>query len=49
MFEKGAEVEVQDESENWYPATVKQAWYGLHYISYSSPKSVVNKSNPKSL
>jgi hypothetical protein len=34
MFEIGAAVEVQDESQDWYPATVKKAWYGLHYISY---------------
>ncbi|MFM9264102.1 hypothetical protein L2I57_002735 [Tychonema sp. BBK16] len=22
------------EDEEWYPATIKKAWYGLHYISY---------------
>jgi Caspase domain/Agenet domain len=34
MYEMGSSVEVQDEEEEWYPATVKKAWYGLYYISY---------------
>ncbi len=34
MFEIGAAVEAQDENQDWYPATIKKAWYGLHYISY---------------
>ncbi len=34
MYEIGSSVEVQNEDEEWYPATVKKAWYGLHYISY---------------
>jgi hypothetical protein len=34
MYEIGSSVEVLNEDEEWYPATVKKAWYGLHYISY---------------
>lgn len=34
MYEIGSSVEVQNEDEEWYSATVKKAWYGLHYISY---------------
>lgn len=34
MYDIGTSVEVQDEEEEWYPATVKKSWYGLHYISY---------------
>ncbi len=34
MYDVGAAVEVQDEAGDWYPATVKKAWYGLHHISY---------------
>jgi Caspase domain/Agenet domain len=33
MFTVGDKVEVESE-EKWYPATVKQAWYGLHFVSY---------------
>ena len=32
-FAVGDEVEVEYE-EQWYPATVKKAWYGLHFVSY---------------
>jgi Caspase domain/Agenet domain len=34
MFEIDRAVEARDEAGDWYPATVKKAWYGLHYISY---------------
>ncbi len=34
MYDIGSSVEVLNEDEEWYPATVKKAWYGLHYISY---------------
>jgi len=34
MYDIGATVDVQDEAGDWYPAVVKKAWYGLHYISY---------------
>lgn len=34
MYPIGSAVEVLDEEEQWYRATVKKAWYGLHYISY---------------
>lgn len=34
MYDIGSSVEVQNEDEEWYPATIKKAWYGLHYISY---------------
>lgn len=34
MYDVGTAVEVQDEAGDWYPATVKKAWYGLHHISY---------------
>jgi Caspase domain/Agenet domain len=34
MYEIGAAVKALDENDEWYPATVKKAWYGLHYISY---------------
>lgn len=33
MFAVGDAVEVESEEE-WYAATVKKAWYGLHYISF---------------
>lgn len=33
MFAIGTEVEVESDEE-WYPATVEKAWYGLHFISY---------------
>lgn len=33
MFAVGDEVEAQFDEE-WYPATVKKAWYGLHLVSY---------------
>jgi hypothetical protein len=33
MFAVGESVEVEFEEE-WYPATVKKAWFGLHFISY---------------
>lgn len=32
-FSKGEAVEVEFEEE-WYPATVKRGWYGLHFVSY---------------
>jgi hypothetical protein len=32
-FPVGARVSVASEAE-WYPATVKKFWYGLHFISY---------------
>ncbi len=34
MFAIGAKVKVKDDEEKWYNATVKKAWYGLHFISY---------------
>ncbi len=34
MYDIGSSVEAQNEDEEWCPATVKKAWYGLHYISY---------------
>ncbi len=34
MYDIGSSVEVLNEDEEWYPATVKKTWYGLHYISY---------------
>jgi Caspase domain/Agenet domain len=34
LLEIGSEVEAQSEDSEWYPAVVKKAWYGLHYISY---------------
>lgn len=34
MYDIGDGVEAQDEEGNWLAATVKQAWYGLHYVSY---------------
>ncbi len=34
MYDIGSSVEVLNEDEEWYPATVKKAWYGLHYISF---------------
>lgn len=33
MFAVGEEVEVECDEE-WYPAKVKKAWFGLHFISY---------------
>jgi hypothetical protein len=33
MFAVGEEVEAQSDEE-WYPATVQKAWYGLHRVSY---------------
>ncbi len=33
MFAVGDEVEAQS-GEEWYPAKVKKAWYGLHLVSY---------------
>ena len=33
MFAIGEAVKVEYEGE-WYPATVKKAWYGLHLVSY---------------
>lgn len=33
MFAVGDEVEAQSDEE-WYPAKVKKAWYGLHLVSY---------------
>lgn len=33
MFAVGETVEVEYEEE-WYSATVKKAWYGLHFVSY---------------
>lgn len=35
MLEVGTPVEVLDENEKWWPAIVKKAWYGLHFISYN--------------
>lgn len=34
MFAVGDEVEALSEEEDWLPATVKKAWYGLHLITY---------------
>lgn len=33
MFEIGDEIEALSEDE-WKPATVKKAWYGLHWVTY---------------
>jgi Caspase domain/Agenet domain len=33
MFEVGEEIEAFSEDE-WKPATVKKAWYGLHWVTY---------------
>ncbi|MBD2313898.1 caspase family protein [Desertifilum sp. FACHB-1129] len=32
-FSKGKAVQVEFEEE-WYPATVKRGWYGLHFVGY---------------
>lgn len=35
QFGEGAKVEVQWETdEQWYPASIVQAWYGLHRVRY---------------
>ncbi|AFZ26056.1 hypothetical protein Cylst_3944 [Cylindrospermum stagnale PCC 7417] len=38
MFAVGDSVEVEFDEE-WYPATVKKAWFGLHFISYDDSPS----------
>lgn len=35
QFAKGDKVEVKwQQDQKWYPATVKDAWYGLHFVHY---------------